>query len=67
MNCCTFLASSAKKEGNIWKFQLTNLRRKTVGFFWCCMFSLEHLQLLTQGSFCLHGGNINNSTDVLVD
>ena len=32
-NCCTYLASDAEKEGNIWKFQLTKLRRKTV-FWW---------------------------------
>ena len=27
-------------------------------FIWCCMLSLEHLQLLTQGSLCLLSGNI---------
>jgi len=36
-NCCTFLASDAEKEGNIWKFQLTKLRRKTV-FWWLFFF-----------------------------
>lgn len=55
-NCCTFLVCNAEKEENIWKFHLTNLRSKTG--FWGCMFSLEHLQLLTQGSFCLLRGNI---------
>jgi len=56
MNCCTLSVCNAEKEGNIWKFNLTNFRSKTV--FWGCMFSLEHLHLLTQGSFCLLRGNI---------